>query len=135
MSTLGRIIFAIARRIGLRPSQNYSKLGKSLVVTATLSALLFFVAAPRAHADDDRDKCRQRIEKAEAQLNTAIERHGEHSSEAQERRRDLNNVRERCWNENHAWWSSRDNQWHSERDWDRDEHNDYDHHDHDNDQH
>jgi hypothetical protein len=68
MSTPGRIIFAIARRIGLRPSQNYSKFGKSLVVTAALSALLFFVAAPRAHADDDRDKCRQRIEKAEASI-------------------------------------------------------------------
>jgi len=115
----------------LRSSQYYSRLGKSLAVTTTLSALLFFVAAPRAHADDDRDKCRHRVEKAEAQLNTAIEKHGEHSSQAQERRRDLNNVRESCWNEYHGWWSSQDNRWHTERDWDRDDHHDDDHHDHD----
>lgn len=95
--------------------------GKTMAVAATISALLLFVAVPRAHADD-RDKCRHRIEKAEARLNSAIQHHGEHSPDADARRRDLNAERDRCWNQYHAWWNGQDNTWHTQRDWE--EHHD-----------
>ncbi len=42
------------------------------------------------------DNCRHRIERAEGRLHEAIRRHGEHSRQAQERRRQLEEVRERC---------------------------------------
>lgn len=114
----------------MRSRQTYFNSGKMIVVAAAVSALLFLVAVPRAHGDDDRDKCRHRIEKAEARLNSAIQKHGEHSHAADDRRHDLNAERERCWNQYHAWWNGHDNQWHSERDWDRDnDHHDNDHHD------
>lgn len=72
---------------------------------------------PTARADDDHAKCQHRIEKAEARLDQAIRSHGEHSSEAESRRRDLNAERERCWNSYHGWWSNADHTWHTERDW------------------
>ncbi|MGH9528723.1 MAG: hypothetical protein ACRD2S_02260 [Terriglobales bacterium] len=106
------------------------KVGRSMVVAATIFSFLLFLAAPlQSHGDDDRDKCRHRIERAEARLNTAVQRHGERSPQAEARRRDLNAERDRCWNRYHSWWNGRDNQWHTERDWDNDHH---DHDDHDN---
>jgi hypothetical protein len=98
------------------------------MVAAVLGASLLFVSAPRANADDH-DKCRHRIEKAEARLHDAIRDHGEHSREAESRRHDLNEERERCWTSEHGWWSSEDHRWHTERDWDRD-HDEHDHDDH-----
>ncbi len=106
-----------------------AKFGKSVVVAATVCAFLLFLSAPpRAHGDDDRDKCRHRIEKAEARLANAIQKHGEHSHAADDRRRDLNAERDRCWSQYHAWWNGHDNQWHTERDWDADHHDDHDNH-------
>ena len=99
-------------------------------------ALWFFVAVPSAHADnDDRRRCQHTIEKAESRLDRAIEKRGEHSREAEDRRRDLNAERERCWNQYHQWWNGRDHRWETEH-WDQDR-RDYDHRDdhHDNDQH
>ena len=96
-----------------------TRLGKTLAGAATLSALLLFVAVPRLQADN-RALCQQRIEQSEARLNEAIRKHGGNSEQANERRRDLNAERDRCWNENHAWWNPGDRQWHNERDWDRD---------------
>jgi hypothetical protein len=83
----------------------------------TAGALSLFVVAPRAQADD-RDKCQHAIEKAEARLDKAIHDHGDHSRAADDRRRDLNAERERCWNENHAWWNGRDHRWETEHNWD-----------------
>jgi hypothetical protein len=105
------------------------------MVAAALSAALLCTTAPTARADDDHAKCQHRIEKAEARLDQAIRSHGEHSSEAESRRRDLNAERERCWNSYHGWWSSADHTWHSERDWDRDRHDDHDHDDRNHDDH
>jgi hypothetical protein len=95
-----------------------AKFGKSIVVAATISAFLLFLSAPPQARADDRDKCKHRIEKAEAKLNDAIKNHGEHSHEAEDRRRDLNAERDKCWNQYHSWWNGQDNQWHTERDWD-----------------
>jgi hypothetical protein len=95
-------------------------------VTAAVSlALLLFLAAPRAHADDDRSKCQHAIEKAEARLDRAIQRNGEHSREADDRRRDLNAERERCWGAHHQWWNAREHRWETEHNWDNDHDNDH----------
>ncbi len=49
-------------------------------------ALWFFAATPQARADDDRGKCQHAVEKAEVRLDRAIQKDGEHSHEAEERR-------------------------------------------------
>ena len=95
------------------------RFAKSVVAAAVLSVLLLFAAVPPSHADE-RERCQQRIEKAEARLDQAIRKHGEHSHQADDRRRDLRAERERCWREHHAWWDAHEHQWHSERDWDHD---------------
>jgi len=82
-------------------------------------ALLLFVATPRLHADE-REKCQHAIEKTEARLDKAIRDRGEHSPEAEDRRRDLNAERERCWNEHHQWWNAKENRWETEHNWDND---------------
>jgi predicted nucleic acid-binding Zn-ribbon protein len=46
--------------------------------------------------DRGRDKCEQRIHKAEMNLNHAIRKHGERSRQAEQRRRQLEEARERC---------------------------------------
>ena len=51
----------------LKTRRGYARSARAVVATALLSVLLLFVAVPRMHADD-RAKCRQRIEKAEAGL-------------------------------------------------------------------
>jgi hypothetical protein len=107
------------------------RIGKMAVTAIVAGALGFFVAAPRAHADDDRGKCQHAVEKAEGRLDRAVQKNGEHSHEAEERRRDLNSERERCWNQYHQWWNGRDHRWETEHNWDQDHHDDH----HDNDQH
>ncbi|MFZ1929279.1 MAG: hypothetical protein WAU50_09095, partial [Candidatus Sulfotelmatobacter sp.] len=73
------------------------RLGKTAAAVVMAAALMmFFMAAPRAHADD-RSHCQHAVEKAEARLDKAIRDNGEHSREAQDRRRDLNAERQRCW--------------------------------------
>lgn len=63
--------------------------GKTLWV-AMLATSLAGAAVP-ARAD-----CRGDIRKAEANLDKAIRKHGEHSPQAEERRRQLEEVRRRC---------------------------------------
>jgi hypothetical protein len=106
------------REASVNTRRDYTRLGRVLVAATTLSVLALFVAVPRSHADD-RAKCQQRIERAEARLHEAVSRYGPVSRQANDRRRDLNAERERCWNRYHAWWGPRDRQWHNERDWDR----------------
>jgi hypothetical protein len=107
-----------------KAQSNFRKLCGVTVTALLFSFMLFVVAAPPAHADP-RDRCRHRIEKAEARLHEAIRHHGIHSREAEARRHELNEERERCWNEFHAWWDGDAHQWHTQRDWDHD--NDHDH--------
>jgi len=109
------------------------RFGKTALVAVVTAGLWFLVAAPQARADDDhRERCQRAVEKAEARLDRAIQRNGEHSREAEDRRHDLNEERERCWNEYHQWWNGREHRWETEQNWDRDDHHD---HDHDNDHH
>jgi hypothetical protein len=79
-------------------------------------ALLLFTAVPLVHADE-RDRCQHAIEKAEARLDRAIHSKGEHSRAADERRRELNAERERCWGEHHQWWNAREHRWETEHNW------------------
>jgi hypothetical protein len=79
-------------------------------------AFMLFVMAPNAHADD-RSHCQHAIEKAESRLNKAVAHNGEHSREAEDRRRDLNAERERCWGQYHQWWNGRDHRWETEHNW------------------
>ncbi len=52
-----------------------------------------------ARADD---KCDRDIHKAEARLQDAIAKHGEHSPQADKRRHELDEVRRRChWHDDH----------------------------------
>jgi hypothetical protein len=95
------------------------KFGNAAVVALMAGALLLSVAAPQARADN-RGRCQHAIEKAEVRLDKAIRRHGDHSREAEDRRRDLNAERERCWNENHQWWNGREHRWETEHNWDND---------------
>ena len=90
--------------------------GKTAVAAVVAGALSLFVVAPGVRADD-RDRCQHAIEKAEARLDKAIRDKSEHSHEADNRRRDLNAERERCWNENHQWWNGKEHRWETEHDW------------------
>lgn len=128
------MVATVSRQRGRKEKILNLRLGKTVVAALIAGALLLFVAAPRAHADDDRGRCQHAVEKAEARLDRAIQRNGEHSHEAEERRRALNDERERCWSQYHQWWNGREHRWETEHNWDQD-HHDQDHHDHDNDQH
>lgn len=97
---------------------DYARFGRSAIAALTLGVVLMFVAVPRSHADD-REKCQRRIEQTEARLQQEIREHGERSPQADNQRRELNEERERCWNEHHGWWNGSEHQWHNERDWDR----------------
>jgi hypothetical protein len=103
-----------------RSNWNQHSLMHTLAALATMGAFLFLVAAPRVHADD-RDKCRQKIEKAEARLDNAIAKHGEHSHEAAERWRELRSEREHCYTTHHEWWSAKDHSWHKDESWKHDD--------------
>ena len=98
------------------------RIGKTAVAAVMVAALSWFVAAPVARADD-RSKCQHAVEKAEARLDHAIHDKGEHSREADERRRDLNAERQHCWEQYHQWWNGRDHRWETEQNWDHDHDN------------
>jgi hypothetical protein len=70
------------------------------VLCAMLGASLLAGAATPARADRA-DKCRRDIRKAEENLEKAVRKHGEHSRQAEQRRRQLEEVRRRCHWEEH----------------------------------
>lgn len=94
------------------------RVGQAFLSIAALCGLLMSAAAPMARAEDEHAKCQHRIEKAEHNLDVAVHKHGEHSSAADERRRQLNEEREHCWSQYHGYWSGSDHRWHDQRDWD-----------------
>ncbi len=73
------------------------------VLCAMLGASLLAGAATPARADRA-DKCRRDIHKAEENLEKAVRKHGERSRQAQQRRHQLEEVRERC----RGYWGNRD---------------------------
>src|SRR5437762_8910538 len=73
--------------------QSLKNLALSAVMTTALGTAML-VTVPQSYADDHA-KCQRQIEKEESKLDQAIRKHGEHSRQAEERRRDLNAERER----------------------------------------
>ena len=73
-------------------------MGHPPIKTAVGTAML--VTVPQSCADDHA-KCQRQIERAESKLDQRIRKHGERSHQADQRRRDLNAERERCWNTYH----------------------------------
>ncbi len=71
-------------------------LGKAMLLASALGGMLLLSGAAPASARDRDDKCAQRIHKAEEKLEREIRRHGEHSRQARNRRRELEDVQERC---------------------------------------
>lgn len=94
------------------------RLTNTLVAAFAIGALILFLASPTPVHADDREKCQHAIEKAEANLDRAIHDHGEHSHQADDRRRDLNAERQRCWDKYHQWWNGKDHHWETEHSWD-----------------
>jgi|SRR5580658_5328033 hypothetical protein len=99
-----------------------NRFAKTAVAALIATALVWFVAAaPQAHADD-RSHCQHAIEKAEANLDRAIHDHGDHSPQADDRRRDLNAERQKCWDQYHQWWNGKEHRWETEHTWDANPH-------------
>lgn len=92
--------------------------GKTLAATAVLCGFLLFAGAPGASAHGS-DHCRKRIARAEWKLERAIARHGYFTRQADRRRYELREARERCW-----YKSSRRDRRH--RGYDRDRDGDFD---------
>jgi len=67
----------------------------STILGAVLSASLLLGAAIPASADQD-DHCRHDVQRAERNLDKAVRKYGEHSRQAEDRRHQLEEVRERC---------------------------------------
>ncbi len=72
-----------------------NKMFSKAMTCAMLGASLLVGVATPARADRD-DKCRRDIQKAEENLDKAVRKHGEHSRQAEKRRQQLEEVRERC---------------------------------------
>jgi hypothetical protein len=95
--------------------QGVKRLAVSALMTTALGAAMC-VAVPQSFADDH-SKCQHAIEKAEARVDDAVRKHGEHSHEADDRRKDLNAERERCWTQYLGWWDGKEKRWHDQHDW------------------
>ena len=70
--------------------------GKTTLLAALFGAFLLLGSVGPARAGDLDHECRERIHKAEAKLQREIDRHGEHSRQAEKRRHELEEARERC---------------------------------------
>lgn len=68
---------------------------RSGILAAVLAVFFLLSSAAPLRALDD-EKCERRIHKAEENLRRAVARHGEHSQQAEQRRHELEEVRERC---------------------------------------
>lgn len=72
-------------------------LPRSKFLIAALITLGLFGGTVTVRADDHDDrKCERRIHKAQEQLERAVRKHGEHSEQAEQRRHQLEEARERC---------------------------------------
>lgn len=74
--------------------------GKNFLLAAALALWMLGggVAITKAGAPDD---CAKRIQKAEDKLRKEIDKHGEHSPQADQKRRDLDEVRRQCGGDRH----------------------------------
>ena len=68
---------------------------RKMMLSGILGASLLAGVAVPAYADRD-DDCRRNVQQAEQNLEKAVRKHGERSRQAEQRRRKLEAVRERC---------------------------------------
>ena len=61
-----------------------------------LAGVFMVSSAGMLMARDHDDRCEQRIHKAERNLQKEVDRHGEHSRQAEKRRHELEEAREKC---------------------------------------
>jgi hypothetical protein len=71
------------------------KMFAKTILCALLAMTLLSGLATPARADRD-DKCQRDIHKAEENLEKAVHKYGEHSRQAEDRRHQLEEVREHC---------------------------------------
>jgi hypothetical protein len=110
--------------------------GKAALIVAALGAFLLLGGVPQLHANDRREKCDKYIYKARKNVGKQIRQHGEHSWQAEQARRRLEETRRNCGEYGYDRDRDRDRDRNHRRDYDRDHHHDRDHdHDHDHDHH
>jgi len=68
---------------------------KYLLTAGLLAGMLLSVPAAEAQRSRN-NKCGQRVRQAEMNLQRAIHKHGPHSRQADQKRRELRNVQQRC---------------------------------------
>ena len=71
-------------------------LGRATFLAAALGGFLLLGSTAPVQARDRDDRCARRIHQAEEKLEKEIRRHGEHSRQAEKRRRELENARRGC---------------------------------------
>lgn len=103
----------------MRHRLSNSLFGKTALAAVALGFLMF-TAVPLLRAD--KDDCQRRVARADHNLHEAIEHHGWQSRQAERRRHELHEARERCWNRSHRWWDEDGHRWHSDHDWDDHDH-------------
>jgi len=101
--------------------RNLTSIRKLLMSLPVILALLLFTGVPRAHAESE-EECQHHVAHADHELHEAIAHHGPNSSEADHKRHDLQEARERCWKEHHKWWDEDQHRWHDQQDWDEHDH-------------
>lgn len=74
---------------------------KAGMVSALLIGIFMLSAATPAQARWFSRNCESRVQKAEASLHKAEARHGEHSAQAEKKRHQLEETRERCGHRDH----------------------------------
>jgi hypothetical protein len=69
---------------------------KRWMAAGLLAGMLVAVPSVRAQGRRNNNRCAQRVRQAENHLQQAIRKHGPRSKQAREKRRQLENARERC---------------------------------------
>jgi hypothetical protein len=69
---------------------------KKVLFLALIGAALAIATGNLSPAADHEGDCRRRIHEAEVRLQKAVDKHGEHSSQAEQRRHELEEVHRDC---------------------------------------
>jgi len=69
---------------------------KNILFVPALGVLLLAGGVARTQASDNDRQCQQRIHRAEEKLRKEIDRHGEHSRQAEKRRHELEEAQRSC---------------------------------------
>lgn len=85
--------------MGEEETMDRAKWCKEIPFVAALGVWLLFV--PTWSCDRDHD-CAARIRRAEERLQKEVDRHGEHSRQAEEKRRELEETKRACGGEPHV---------------------------------